>query len=251
MLSSIWNEKDVVKWHIILLKLTNALENVPTFETYLNIDPLSPQGQWLSEVRALMTKADARINIACRLAMEKLSWSGEENLIQIKVLIKDFIEEIKLDLELDGRDSVGNVYDAGEEYNLFKDLKEIISSASQKITIIDPFFDGRAFEQYLSAIEPDVKIEILCERYAKDVLAYKEKHMKQFHSDIEIRKNPEVHDRLIIIDKYSCWVMGGSMKDAGKKPTYLIPLTGKASNAMINIYEECWVKGTVVNATNE
>jgi len=34
--------------------------------------------------------------------------------------------------------------------------------------------------------------------------------------------------------------MGGSVKDAGNKPTYLIPVGTEIANDKLNIYEEIW-----------
>ena len=69
---------------------------------------------------------------------------------QIKGQVMDAIEALKLDLELEGRGDIGNVYAAGEVYKLFSDLKEIIGAATKEILLVDPYFNGEAFDDYLS-----------------------------------------------------------------------------------------------------
>ena len=66
---------------------------------------------------------------------------------EIKGQITDAIEALKLDLELEGRGEIGNVYAAGEVYELFPDLKKIIGGASEEILLVDPYFNGEAFER--------------------------------------------------------------------------------------------------------
>jgi hypothetical protein len=55
-------------------------------------------------------------------------------------------------------------------------------------------------------------------------------------SAFELRSSKELHDRLVLVDGDSAWIMGGSIKDAGKKATYLIPLPSPIAAAKIAIY---------------
>jgi len=47
-----------IEKHIILLKLTEALENAPDFGNNPLLDPVTPQRQWLSAVGALLSRLD-------------------------------------------------------------------------------------------------------------------------------------------------------------------------------------------------
>ena len=64
--------------------------------------------------------------------------------------IGDAIEELKLDLELDGRSEIGSAYEPGDVYRFYADLKAIISSVQSEIVVVDPYFNGEAFDAYLS-----------------------------------------------------------------------------------------------------
>jgi hypothetical protein len=44
----------------------------------------------------------------------------------------------------------------------------------------------------------------------------------------------------LIIDNSEVWIIGGSIKDAGKKPAYLIPLSPSIALKKIEIYEKLW-----------
>ena len=136
------------------------------------------------------------------------------------------IEEIKLELELEGRDDIGTVYDAGKEYDFFTDLRTIFSDSSEEIFAIDLYFDASAFDAYFSNISRPKTIRVLCGKHAYDLPQCTERYSSQHNVDVSIRKTREVHDRLIFIDKSDCFIIGSSIKD-GEKATTLSPHTPK------------------------
>ena len=170
-------------------------------------------------------------------------WKPAVNQIQGQVL--DAIEELKLELELDGRSEFGSAYAPGDVYRFFADLKNIVNRAQSDLIVIDPYFDGTAFDAYLSAVHSGVSIRVLADRYANDVATYIEKHRLQYKSELELRSSKELHDRVVLADD-EAWIMGGSIKDAGKKATYLIPLASPIAASKKAIYAEIWNRATEV-----
>jgi len=229
-----------IEKHILLLKLTKALENSPDFGDKPAMDVNSPQRIWLSEVGALLSRVsiERKIKYQTSFSLVKQWWASTISEIQGQVL--DAIEELKLELELDGRSDIGSAYAPGEIYKFFADLKDIINQAEHEIMVIDPFFNGEAFDAYLSTAQSGLNIRILADRYLKEIYGYVEKHKEQFDTKIELRRSKELHDRIIIVDGEIGWVMGGSIKDAGKKATYLIPLDMHIVVSKKSIYEEIW-----------
>jgi hypothetical protein len=55
--------------------------------------------------------------------------------------------------------------------------------------------------------------------------------------DFEVRKSSDCHDRLFFIDN-ECWIIGQSVKDAGKKPTYLIKIEGY--DLFRKVFDDLW-----------
>jgi len=108
--------------------------------------------------------------------------------------------------------------------------------------IVDPYFNGEAFDTYLSATKPEISVQILADRYAGDIKQYIEKHTEQYKTKISLKRSKELHDRLVFIDGDIAWIMGGSIKDAGKKATYLIPLASPLAIAKKEIYTDLWEK---------
>jgi len=235
-----------VEKHIILLKLKQALENAPDFGDKAVFEVGTPQRQWLAEVGALLSRLDLekKINFQASFSTLATYWKAAVN--QIMGQVADAIEEIKLELELDGRTDIGNAYAPGETYRFFADVKAIMNSAESGIVVVDPYFNGEAFDAYLSTASKGLSIRILADRYSKDVSSYVQKHKAQFGTTIELRASRELHDRLIFVDDDSAWIMGGSIKDAGKKATYLIPLAGEIVSVKKAIYMRIWERAEVL-----
>ena len=229
-----------VEKQIILLKLSEALERAPEFGDKPIMDPATPQRQWLSKVGALLSRLGLDKQVQYKASFNTLIQYWPHTIVQIKGQVLDAIEELKLELELDGRSEIGNAYEPGDVYKFFADLKSIIGSAERQIFIVDPYFNGEAFDVYLSALDQTVEVFILADRYSKDIQSYIDKHTTQYGTSIALRRSKELHDRIIFVDGEVSWIMGGSIKDAGKKATYLIPLASPITTAKFEIYKEIW-----------
>lgn len=235
-----------VEKHILLLKLTEALENAPDFGDQPALEANTPQRQWLSQAGALLKRLGIEHSVQFKSSFNMLGQYWKWATSQITGQVLDAIEEIKLELELDDRSDIGVAYAPGDVYRFFADLKEIINSAECNLMIVDPYFNGEAFDAYLSTIDTNVEIKILADRYSKDINAYIEKHKAQFDAEITLKQSKELHDRIIFVDDTAAWIMGGSIKDAGKKATYLIPLQTEIALAKQEIYRDIWNRATTI-----
>lgn len=229
-----------VQQHIMLLKLSELVKNPPDFSSEPIIGPC-PQRQWIAEIGALICKVNlerkSNFNF-CKVILNNFWGKG---VAQIYGLAVDVIEEIKLELELSGRAEVGNAYATGDIYKFFNDLKSIVNGAKSEIFLIDPYFDGEAFNNYLADVNSNINVRIFTNRPANEVKVYVDKHQSQFKSKITLKKYRNLHDRLIIIDNKECWITGGSINHAGNKsPTYLIPVGTEITKEKIRIYDEIW-----------
>lgn len=230
-----------VQQHIILLKLSELVENTPDFSSKPDIGT-SPQRQWIAEIGALIGKVNSKRKSEFNVAKSLLSTFWENAVEQIYGLALDVIEEIKLELEFLGRSEVGSAYATGDIYKFFHDLKSILNGAKSEIFLIDPYFDGEAFNNYLADVNSNINIRIFTNNAAQEVQVYVDKHKAQFNSKITLKKYKKLHDRLIIIDNKECWITGGSINHAGvKSPTYLIPVGTEITIEKLRIYEEIWI----------
>lgn len=233
-----------VEKHILLLKLSEVLEQAPDFGEKPSFEVNTPQRRWLASAGALLSRLDISHKASFKTSFSRLAsnWKPSVNSIQGQVL--DAIEELKLELELDGRSEFGSAYAPGDVYRFFADLKNIVNGAKSGLMVIDPFFDGTAFDAYLSAVPSGIAVRVLADRYAGDVATYVTKHRAQYNSSVELRSSKELHDRLVLVDDDAAWIMGGSIKDAGKKATYLIPLASSIAATKKVIYADIWSRAT-------
>lgn len=229
-----------VEQHIILLKLSELMENAPDFSSKPSFGA-SPQRQWIAEIGALVSRVSSERKRNFITAKTILYYHWDNGIAQIQGLVLDVIEEMKLELELSGRADIGSAYAPGDVYKFFADLKSIVNNAQSEIFLIDPYFDGEAFNNYLADVSTDIQVRIFANKHAQEVKLYVEKHQAQFDSKIEIKKNKKLHDRLIIIDRGECWITGGSVNHAGKKsPSYLIPVSTEIAKDKLAIYDGIW-----------
>lgn len=231
---------------IILLKLIHEFENAPDFGDEYISDASSDTQQWISRIGALLSRVALEYKLGFRTA-HKLSFGDwKKSRETFRQIMSAAIEEIKLELEIDGQEDIGKVYEAGKEYDLFTDLKGIIKGAENDIFVIDAYFDTEAFQAYLSTANNDLHIRILCGKYAPDLAACTKTFSAQTGAKVEVRKTKKIHDRVIFIDESDCWIVGASIKDAGKKPTFLIPLAPQLTPEKLAIYEGIWSQEEVV-----
>lgn len=226
--------------HIILLRLTDLLENSPLFGAVPVLEAESPQRKWLADIGALLSRLDLEKKTIFKIAMQFARQNWTNSIDSIKGAALDAAAELKLNLELSGRAEIGTAYAPGEVYKFFSDLKSIVNGAESNIFLVDPYFNGNAFDHYLSNLGNQINIRIFANNYSSEILGYVSKHQVQYNSIIELKSSRELHDRLIFIDNQDCWIMGGSIKDAGKKPTYLIPIVGELAKEKKAIYESIW-----------
>lgn len=107
------------------------------------------------------------------------------------------------------------IYPEPRPFDAYVDIEKIVSSADQEIKIIDAYVDKSLFTLYLADVDPSVEIKIatknMYDRFREVATRFKIQK-PNFH----VKTHPEIHDRYIIIDNRA-WILGQSIKDAGKK----------------------------------
>lgn len=225
---------------LLLLKLSHALEIAPEFGYEYIGDFRSIQQKWIAEVSALLTRVSNRHGMKCNATLRSMDRKWTASINELCQLVLRTIEELRLELELEGEENIGQVYNAGEVFNLYADLKEIIGNAKKSVFVVDAYFSTEAFSGYLAELNPNVSVRILAGQYSDGVQMAIRLHQTQFGSSFELKRSKDMHDRVIIIDDESPWILGASIKDAGKKPTYLVPVPPVLAEKKIQAYESIW-----------
>lgn len=112
------------------------------------------------------------------------------------------------------------VYSSGTPYDAYKDIKEIISLATKKLIIVDPYVDGSVITLFENA-KPSVAIQVLAQKMQGDfqlaAQRFKQQREMAGQGSLEIRRDKKsFHDRFIVSDD-KFFHLGASIKDAGIK----------------------------------
>lgn len=224
---------------VLLAQLRALLERAPDFEAY---SPLSREHvQWLGQAHALVARWDRVQAIMLQVAADGMASDclRASNVATILGVLNRAIADLELLVPRDGQVT----FSAGQVYDFFRELNKVIASADASIFIIDPYLDSSVFDHYLTSIKSDVAVRLLLHKDPNGIKAAADKYVQQHGKVLEVRKCAKLHDRVIFIDNYVCWVVGQSLKDAAKaKPTYLVPLAPDVVAGKLQGYEAIWAE---------
>lgn len=230
---------------IILMKLVHEMDRRPAFGDKFVGNPDSEIQLWIARVGALIDRVgiseSVDFNSAMRASVQYWKYSVESALR----IVKKAIESIRLELEIYQDEDVGRVFLAGEEFEFSKEILKIIEDSKISIFVVDPYFDAATFTLMFSSAT-NLNIDILCNKFADGVGEISKKFATNSTCGVQIRKATGIHDRVLIVDENDCWVFGASIKDGGKKPTYLLPIRPDLALEKIAIYRGIWLTASAV-----
>ena len=226
-----------MKPELLLAQLRALLERTPDFEEY---SPTSKEHLvWLGQANALISRWDILEASSFRTASDFLPmpYLRDNHIAKIYGIVHRAVADLELKVPADTTINFG----PGAVYDFFRELNELIASAETSIFIIDPYLDHTVFDHYLNARKPDVTVRLLLSKGVEKIKPATDKYIGQFGEVLEVKSSKGIHDRVIFIDNYVCWVLGQSVKDAAKaKPTYLAPLSPDVVPAKLADYDRIW-----------
>lgn len=103
----------------------------------------------------------------------------------------------------------------GQIYDAYELIERLIKSAQKSILLIDNYIDESVLTM-MSQKQAGVNVEI----YTKEItnaLQLAEKHFNTQYGGLTLRSTQICHDRFLIIDDKTIYLIGASLKDAGKR----------------------------------
>ena len=107
------------------------------------------------------------------------------------------------------------IFADGQIYDAFEFIERLIKSAQKSILLIDNYVD-EAVLTMMSVKQTGVTIDI----YTKDItkaLQLAEKNFNTQYGGLALHTTQTFHDRFLIIDDNTIYLIGASLKDAGKR----------------------------------
>jgi hypothetical protein len=135
------------------------------------------------------------------------------------------------------------VYEVGQSYDFYKDIRSIIQNAKTGVFLIDAYVNEEALNLYLESMPNSVKIRILTKKPQGNFLTVAKKFKAKPAIAFEVKQSNDIHDRVLFVDDL-CFVMGQSLLDAAaKKPTYLI----RIENIQLReLHERLWASASTI-----
>jgi hypothetical protein len=140
-----------------------------------------------------------------------------ERLSRVEYTLLEYNEKFKELFDLIQLPSIPKqgVFMQGQIYDAFKLVEDIIKSATSSITIIDNYADDTVLGM-LAKKASGVAATIITDKPNKMTQQNITKFNQQYPS-VEVIEHKGFHDRFIVIDDATVRLVGGSLKDLGKK----------------------------------
>ena len=161
----------------------------------------------------------------------------------IKMLVEEGFKVEGFEVQLAKEEPREKVYDKGQVYYFYTDIREITKNVQKEVLIMDAYADEDLLVLYLEKIPLNVKIRILTNKPQGNFIQIAKKFKIKPKVDFEVRRSKDCHDRLFFVDN-SCWVIGQSLKDAAKKPTYLVKI--KAYALFKKMFDDLWANSSIL-----
>lgn len=149
-----------------------------------------------------------------RLLFERIS-SVELRQLEFQKEATQKFDEI-FDYISDHEESTQKIYFDGQIYDAFSLLASLISQAHKSIILIDGYIDTGTLD-LLSKKNQNIPVTIYTFNRGNKLTASEIQKFNAQYPTIDVKINESFHDRFLILDNKTCYHIGASLKDAGKK----------------------------------
>ena len=137
------------------------------------------------------------------------------------------------------------VFPPAKPFTASLELGNIFGSCSGFVKVCDTWVDRQTLE-LLHSIPSMIPIQLLAGAsgesgsFLSALKAFKVEHIAT-----EVRVSNEFHDRFIFTETRG-WVVGGSLKDLGRKASTILPLANETRREAEKVFDDLWKKAKLV-----
>jgi hypothetical protein len=131
---------------------------------------------------------------------------------------------------------------ASNPFTAKAEVREWLRIAKTPITVVDNYVGLGTLDCLRDVSQP---IELLIGAHDLAIENDFERHLKEFATEgrsIEVKRHGKLHDRYIILND-RCWIIGSSLKDAGKKMFTMIKIPDTHDIVMNDVGDK-WKEAT-------
>lgn len=107
------------------------------------------------------------------------------------------------------------IFADGQIYDAFEFIEQLIKSTKKSILLIDNYVDESVLTM-MSEKKNGVEVKIYTKELS-EVLLLAEKRFNSQYGGLTLHQANSIHDRFLILDDETIYLIGASLKDAGKK----------------------------------
>jgi hypothetical protein len=135
---------------------------------------------------------------------------------------------------------------AGHSLDAFAAVGKALGMATTDVFMVDPYADAKLLTDYAVQAPDNVSVRVLAgAAYRSSLKPAAERWPQQMKQPLDVRLGApgSLHDRLILIDGKTAFVLGQSFKDlATRAHTSLVRMPQEAAREKIDAYELMWLR---------
>ena len=214
--------------------------------------PITPElNQWLGRAAVLVeATGDTFGKIALTNAAQWLGRANRDlNAQTIATVVYQALAKAKLAAPAAMQ---GAFLAAGHTFDAYVAVIEVLSAATTDLLMIDPYADAKILQYALSAPK-QVSVRILADqdprRYQPSLRPAVERWVQQYRStrplSVRLAAPNTLHDRSILVDRATAWMVGQSFKDLARKDMHLVRQQDAEATALaVAAFETMWDAAT-------
>jgi hypothetical protein len=135
---------------------------------------------------------------------------------------------------------------AGGLFDAFQAVAKAVRTAESDVLLVDPYADEKLIEDFAPLVPERAQVRVLSDAATvwPSLRPAAERWVAQYQTrPLEVRLAPArtLHDRLIITDGSTAWVIGQSFKDLAKRAhTSLVRMDPESAALKISAYKDIW-----------
>lgn len=210
--------------------------------------------QWIGRALALVEAVDGStmetINLRAYFDHVNRFPATAQTATMIAQVIETVIARVELRLPTEQQ---GAFIPAGGVFDGYQAVSKALSAAKKSIFLIDPYGDDTLISDFVPLAPEGVPVFVMSdEGYAKPSLKpATERWIAQWKQkrplEVRLASARSLHDRLIVIDSDTAWVVGQSFKDLAKRAhSSLVRMDAESGTLKINAHIALWKTATKV-----
>jgi hypothetical protein len=226
-------------------ELGRLIETMPD----LTATPDTPDTrEWVGRASAVVTAAGTMAeSAALNIAAASLNAETPEGSKRAADQIATILYRVRAMIELQTISPPGTFSGAGQKFDAFAAIRQILASARNDVLIVDPAMDEKTLTEFVPRIAEGVTVRLLTDKslqkpsFAPAVDHWMSQHGQTRTLNVRLAGARALHDRLVIVDTAVVWMFTQSLTAiATQSPAAVVPIEGDPAALKLAFYDKLW-----------